>query len=143
MHISNKTAVVARLQSAVEEVVPRCGLHSKAKYKVEGEGIEGFLYKINFWNQHAPVTINADIVTVEIAGDAPYIFIDGNGNMKRDENGNVMVTRRLVLMCPKTKTGTYYMGHNPLEIAQKYVNEFMLPTKWDNGDVFVAKEMAF
>jgi hypothetical protein len=137
MHVSNKTAVVARLRSAKEEVVPRCGLHSVAKYEVEG--IEGFLYKISFWNQHAPVTIDADIVTVELSYDAPYLFVDGNGNIKRDRNGNVMCTRRLVLMCPKTKNGTYYIGYDPLVIAQKYVSEFMLPTAWDDGGVFIEK----
>ena len=137
MYISDKTAVVARLRSAREEVVPHCGLHSVAKYEVEG--MEGFLYKINFWNQHAPVTIDADIVVVELADDAPYLFIDGNGNVKRDSNGKVMCTRRLVFMCPKTKKGTYVMGYNPLEIAQKYVDQFMLPTAWDDGGVFIEK----
>lgn len=137
MHISDKTAVVARLRSAKEEVVPHCGLHSVAKYEVEG--IEGFLYKINFWNQHAPMTIDADIVVVELADDAPYLFIDGNGNVKRDSNGNVMCTRRLVFMCPKTKNGTYYRGYDPLEIAQKYVNQFMLPTAWGDYRDFVEK----
>lgn len=137
MRISNKKTVVARLRSAREEVVPRCGLHSVAKYEVEG--IEGFLYKVSFWNQHSPVTINADIVTVELTDGAPYLFIDGNGNLKRDSNGNVMCTRRLVLMCPKTKNGKYYLGYDPLTIAQKYVNEFMLPTAWGDGGVFVEK----
>lgn len=137
MRISNKKAVVARLQSAKEEVVPRCGLHSVAKYEVEG--IEGFLYKISFWNQHAPVTIDADIVTVELADDAPCLFMDGNGNLKRDSKGNVICTRRIVFMCPKTKNGKYYLGYDPLTIAQKYVNEFMLPTAWGDGGVFVEK----
>lgn len=139
MEISSKKSVTARLQSAVEEVVPRCGLRSKAKYKADG--IEGFLYKITFYNQHAPVTIDADIVSITINNDIPYVFIDGKGNIKRDLFGGVMATRKLVLMCPKTKNGTYYMGYDPLTIAQKYVNEFMLPLTWDSGSVFVEKEL--
>lgn len=103
------------------------GLHCIATY----ECVElPFTYTVEFYSNYAPNRILADIVGANVAGDAPMIVTDGNGNLLRDENGQVKVTRTVVVMCPKKPNGQYYNGHNPELVIQRYINRFLIPTVW-------------
>lgn len=133
MKISSKTSVIATLRRSEEKNVHVYGLCSTAWYAIDLNPF--FMYKVVFWNRHAPVTMNADIVSINLEGI--YAYTDGCGHIKRDKNGCAMVTRQFVLLCPKTREGLYMQGYDPLTLAKSYVNRYMMPTTWLNDDYFV------
>lgn len=142
MEITSTKEVQALLIESHELNVPHYGLHTVAKYEVKWLP---FIYTVEFWSKHAPVSILADIVTVKIADDAPMIVTDGHGHLLRDEDGKVKVTRTITIMCPKyvsCENGEgrhlYYNGHAPEQVAQRYINRFLIPTVW-GADDWVAK----
>lgn len=133
MTISSKTPVVCTLKYSKEENVHIYGLRSTAWYAVDNNAAS--VYKITFWNRHAPVTMPADIVIVEL--DSIHVYINDCGRIRRDKDGNAMVTRRLVVLCPKTREGLYMKGYDPLSIVKGYVNRYMIPTSWSYDEYFV------
>ena len=136
MEIISIKEVQALLIESHELNVPHYGLHTIARYEVKSLP---FIYTVEFWSKHAPASIRADIVGVRIAGDAPMIVTDGHRNLLRDENGKVKVTRTVTVMCPKLSEkndgkSIYYNGHSPEQVAQRYINRFLIPTTWGADD---------
>lgn len=138
MEITSTKEVQALLIESRELNVPHYGLHTVAKYEVKSLP---FIYTVEFWSKHAPVSILADIVSVRIADDAPMIVTDGHGHILRDEDGKFKVTRTITIMCPKyldcenaEGRHLYYNGHAPEQVAQRYINRFLIPTVWGTDD---------
>lgn len=138
MEIISTKEVQALLIESRELNVPHYGLHTVAKYEVKSLP---FIYTVEFWSKHAPVSILADIVSVRIADDAPMIVTDGHGHILRDEDGKFKVTRTITVMCPKyldrenaEGRHLYYNGHAPEQVAQRYINRFLIPTVWGTDD---------
>lgn len=125
--------VNATLVCSKEYNIPHVGLVSNAFYTTDEIPFNDYTkqrYLITWWNAHAPVKVQADIVTAKNAEDAPFIVLDSNGKPERDKDGKIVVTRQIVVMCPKTKEGTYYMGHSPEVTVQNYINNRLMPTVW-------------
>ena len=80
------------LCKATETNRPHYGLMTEAFY-VEDLKYPFPTYRVVIFNHHAPVTIEADVV--EIKGTKFF--------------------------CPKTKEGTYYMGHSPEQKYDRFV----------------------
>lgn len=80
------------LYKATETNRPHCGLKAEAYY-VEDLEHPFPMHKVVIFNHHAPVTVEADVV--EIKG--------------------------IKFFCPKTKEGTYYMGHSPEQQYARYM----------------------
>lgn len=128
LKIVEKNQVEAMLHTATETRLPHVGLISTAFYKVEGNP---HLYRIVWYNRHAPVQITADITTVKVADDAPAIWLGIDGRPIR-EKGGFVCARQLVVFAPKYhddqfNTWSYYRGYSPLELAAKIYNERMIP----------------
>lgn len=132
--IDSKKKVTAKLVSSKEYNIPHLGLVSNAIYTTDeipfSENIQ-VKYKVTFWNRHAPVEMQAEIITATIS-DTPMIVLDCNGNLERDKDGNVLVTRSITVMCPKTKEGVYCRGYSPEETIYWYINNRLMPTTWGN-----------
>lgn len=131
LKIQNTREVHAVLHTSTETNVPHYGLITTAFYKLEGIP---FMYRIVWYNRHAPVKIDADIVTVRIADDAPMIWLDIDGRPLR-EKGAFICARQLVVFCPKFKDAesnafVYYKGYSPFELATKIINERLVPCVW-------------
>ena len=138
IQIKSTREVKATLVSSREFNVPHCGLVSNAIYQIDDIP---FKYSVTMWNRHAPVEMIADIVSATISGDAPMVVLDCNGNLQRDENGNVEVTRTITVLCPKSKdTKLYWRGYGPTETIQHYVNHRLLPTTWGSIKGLVEKD---
>ena len=137
IHIKEENVVKAELVSATESVIPHYGLKVEALYQVANIP---FKYKVTIWNRHAPMTILAAIVSAEVAGDAPLILLDDYGKPLRDENGRVKVTRTITVLCPISNLTEdkiiYQKGKGPLEVIQRYLNNYALPSVFGSrGDL--------
>lgn len=139
MKIQSTTRVVGYLRESHELNIPHCGLKCEAVYATDDIPFD---YTVRFWNKHAPVRITAEIVSIRIAEDAPMIWTDGQGRILRNEDGTLMCTRTLTIMCPVVKwengKAIYYRGHDPQTTAQRIINDYLVPTKW--GNPFPKKE---
>lgn len=123
MKIKSEKTFKAHLARAEEKVVEGYGLLSTAWYVLEG--MDKWVYKIEFFNRHAPVDVTVKLVTVDL--EKPYIYINPFGVPRVNDDGCVMFTDDLFFACPVTKKGLYMMGYNPLDLAQRYVNKHMRP----------------
>ena len=123
MKIKSEKIFKAHLVCAEEKVVKGHGLLSIAWYALEG--LDAWNYKIEFWSRHAPVDVTVKLVDVDL--EKPYVYINPFGVPMFNKDGSVMYSDDLLFTCPVTKEGLYMMGHNPLELAQRYVNKHMRP----------------
>lgn len=122
-----------QLAHASESVIKSIGLCSVAWY--EPTEWEGFLYKITFYNRHAPVNVSVDLISVSL--DCPHVQLNAAGDVVRDDRGRIAIVNSIFFACPKTSSGMYMMGFNPKEMAQKYINTYLVPTVYYRDDHFV------
>lgn len=137
IHIKEENVVKAELVSATEKVIPHYGLKVEALYQVADIP---FKYKVTIWNRHAPVTMLAAVVSAKVADDAPLILLDDYAKPLRDENGRVKVTRTITVLCPISNLHEdviiYSRGFGPLEVIQRYLNKYTLPSVFGSrGDL--------
>lgn len=117
-----------KLLHAEEKYIPHYGLMVDAVYQMNPtESILCFPQKIRFWNRHAPVELEADLVEVKF--DIPHMWVGKDGLIKRTASGHPMITQSEVLFCPKTKDGTYFMGYSP-EVQKAHLLTRLIPCKW-------------
>ena len=121
-----------QLAHASESVIKSIGLCSVAWY--EPTEWKGFLYKITFYNRHAPVNVSVDLISVSL--DCPHVRLHV-GDVVRDDSGRIAIVNQFLFACPKTSSGTYMMGFNPKEMAQRYINTYLTPTVYASDDYFV------
>ena len=116
-----------KLLESKEVNIPHYGLKTTAIYAMEGSPLGLFPQRVTFWHRHAPVELEADLVTVKL--DVPHVWIDKDGNMMRTATGHLMLTQNEILFCPKTKEGLYFMGYSPQEQKAQLMTRLM-PCKW-------------
>lgn len=117
-----------KLLKAEEKYIPRYGLRVDALYQMNPEpGILCFPQKVRFWHRHAPVELEADLVSVKF--DVPHMWVGKDGLIRRTDSGHPMITQNEVVFCPKTKDGTYFLGYSPQEQKAQLLTR-LIPCKW-------------
>ena len=116
-----------KLVESKEVNIPHYGLKTTAIYEMEGSPRGLFPQHVTFWHRHAPVELEADLITIKL--DVPHVWIGKDGNMMRTSTGHLMLTQSEVLFCPKTKEGLYFMGYSPQEQKARLMTRLM-PCKW-------------
>lgn len=120
-----------KLVESKETNIPHYGLKTVATYCMDcpDANLMACLFpqRVIFWHRHAPVELEADLISVKL--DVPHVWIGKDGNMMRTSTGHLMLTQNEVLFCPKTKEGLYFMGYSPQEQKAQLMTRLM-PCKW-------------
>ena len=116
-----------RLISAVETYIPHSGLHVDATYEMVVDEFTCHPKKMTFWNRHAPVELEVDLVNVTF--EVPHVWVDKDGQIMKTSEGRPMITRNEYLFCPKTKDGLYLRGFSPQEQKARLLKQ-LLPCEW-------------